>query len=312
LNTSNKKEGGIMKKISEKKLFLEAERVTRKSKTIYWLARLFFEADTKSSFYLWYAYLRWVDDIVDSSDIKYSKEKKHIFLERQVTIVQKIYDSVITKNEVKNGELFLIPLISFDKNRDNKLQETIFGILSHLDNDAKRRGIVQTEETLDYHLKVEAKSCVKIINYFCNSDDFLIGYQGGIASEWSHILRDFCSDIETNIINISKEDMEKFRITNPSNTNSPNFRKWVKHKISFAKSQFVIAKNDFYRYPHSLRHKIAFAILCAKYEFFIERIVKDDYFLRKNYMKRSDVVVFLFWILKAALITLFAHVLKRS
>jgi phytoene/squalene synthetase len=304
----------MKEKNSEKELFRKAEKIIKKSKTIYWLARLFFEKDTKRFFYLWYSYLRWVDDIVDSMNTKYSKERKYIFLERQESIVQKIYDGIVTKNEVKNGELFLIPLISFDKSRNNKLRETIFGILAHLVNDIERRGEIQSEETLDYHLKIEAKSCIKIINYFCNSDDFLIGYQGGIGSEWSHILRDFCSDIDADIINISKEDMEKFGIANSlkAEINSPNFRKWVKHKISFAKSQFTIAKHDFYKYQHSLRHKIAFEVLCAKYEFYIDRIVKDDYYLRKDYTKIPDTAIFLFWILKAVFATFLTHILKRS
>lgn len=136
--------------------------------------------------------------------------------------------------------------------------------------------------------------------------------EGAIGSEWSHILRDFRSDIMNNIVNISKEDMEKFGITSLSDTNSHNFRKWVKHKTSFAKSQFAIAKNDFCRHQHSLRHKIAFAVLCAKYEFYLERIAKDNYYLRKDYAKPSDTAIFCFCIFKAVLTAYIAHILKRS
>lgn len=288
----------------EKELFQKAEKITRKSKNTYWMARLFFEKSTKPYFYLWYAYLRWIDDIVDSADSKISKKEKLIFLEQQTNLAREIHDGVV-KSEIRNEELFLISL-------DSKLLKTIFEVLMYANYDTRRRGIMQTEKRLNYYLEIEAESYVKIINYFCGSDDFLIGHHGSIGSEWSHILRDFRSDIETNIINISKEDMEKFRITNLSNTNNPNFKKWVKYKISFAKSQFVIAKNDFYRYPHSLHHKIAFEVLCAKYEFYINRIVKDDYCLRKDYMKPYDTAVFLFQALKAVLAAFLTHALKRS
>ena len=301
-----------MKKNPKKELFRKAEKITKKSKFTFWVARLFFGKRTKKYFFCWYSYLRWVDDIIDSRNTKYPEKRKTEFLKRQINLVQtaQTYQKTNSSNELKKTEyeeLYLTPL-------NNKLLKTIYEILFCIKQDLGRKETIQTEKNLNYYFEIEAKNCIEVFNYFCGLNNNVIKFQGGIGSKWSHTLRDFISDLNDGTINISKEDMEKFGITSSLKTeiDSPNFRKWVKSKISFAKSQFAIAKNDFYKNPHLLRHKIAFEILLAKYEFYLDRIVKDDYYLRKNYAKTSDNIIFLFCILKAALATFLSHILKRS
>jgi phytoene/squalene synthetase len=268
-------------KIRTQYLLLLAEKKTKKSsKFAYRMAHLFF-SDISSYFFLLYAYFRRVDDFADSAGPSF--EVKQLFLDRQTKLVHELYAGLHSTYKEVN-EQFLSFLISFDRSRGEKLKTPILSLLSCINYDVRRAGESQSQEMLDHYIEIEATSCMKMLFYFCcpdtNQNEFTTP-SVVIAAIWSHLLRDFVLDVREGLINISKEEKAKFNV-DLQDLGSPNFRKWIAYKVSDAQSKFVLGKRDLHQH-RSLHYKIAVAVHCAKYEYYLYRIKKDHFKLREHY-----------------------------
>ena len=291
-------------------LLVLAETMTKKSnKFTYRLAR-YFSPGVRPYFFLWYAYFRWVDDFADSAAVPL--EEKQLLLQRQRKLIQELYGDIHSSynlNEV--GEQFLSLLISFDRSRGSKLKMPILSLISCINYDVRRAGGPPSQETLDRYFESEATSCLKTFLYFCcpntNLNNFTTS-QGSIAGKWSHVLRDFVSDVQEGIINISEQEMAKFNV-DLQDIGSSNFRKWVEHKVSDAESKFALGKGNLHQH-RCLRYKIAVAVLCAKYEYYLYRIKKDHFKLREQYAKSMlENCIFFIRLLKDVQVILVVHLL---
>ena len=289
---------------------LLAKNITKESnKFTYRLAR-YFSPDVRPYFFLWYAYFRWVDDFADSAAVPL--EEKQLLLQRQRKLIQELYGDIHSSynlNEV--GEQFLSLLISFDRSRGSKLKMPILSLISCINYDVRRAGGPPSQETLDRYFESEATSCLKTFLYFCcpntNLNNFTTS-QGSIAGKWSHVLRDFVSDVQEGIINISEQEMAKFNV-DLQDIGSSNFRKWVEHKVSDAESKFALGKGNLHQH-RCLRYKIAVAVLCAKYEYYLYRIKKDHFKLREKYVKSMlERCIFFIRLLKDVQVILVTHLL---
>ena len=249
---------------SEQDLLKKAKGDTEeKNKSIYLIARFFFDPAVRELFFLWYAYFRWVDDFSDSMGI--STEERRSFLHRQKELVQKMYD--YQQNDAKAEELFLLLLISFDRPRSSKLKEPILSLLSCINHDIKRTGEFPSQKDRDFYIELEATSLLKTFLYFCNPNSDLNKIELSelaIAAKWSHVLRDFLSDIQNQTINISLEEIERFKIDNYQNVNDLGLKEWVTSKVIYFKSEFMQGKKRLRRHPF-FRFKIAVVAFCSKY-----------------------------------------------
>jgi len=286
-----------------------AEKMTKKSgKFAYMMARLFFLSDVRPYFFLSYAYFRWVDDFADSAGS--SIEAKQLFLDQQTKLVQELYEGLHpTCKEV--GEQFLSLLISFDRSRGSKLRMPFLSLLSCINYDVRRAGEPPSQEMLNHYIDLEVESSMKTFIYFCypnvNLNNFTKSYEG-IAAKWSHILRDFVSDVQEGMINISKQEMAKFNV-DLRDLDSANFRKWVENKVSDAEKNFGLARKNLHQHRY-LRYKIAVAVLCAKYEYYPYHIKKDLFKLREQYERcMFENCIFFIRLLKDIQVILVVHFL---
>lgn len=267
---------------SEQDLLKKTKGDTKENnKSIYLIARFIFDPAVREFFFLWYSYFRWVDDFSDS--IRISTKERQSFLHRQKELVRRIYG--YEQNDARGEELFLSLLISFDRPRGSKLKEPILSLLSCINHDIKRTREFPSQKERNFYIELESASLLKTFLYFCNPNANLNEIEVpelAIAAKWSHVLRDFISDIQNQTINISPEEILRFKIDNYQDVNDPGLREWVTDKVIYLKSKFIQGKRRLRRHP-CLRFKIAGVAFCSKYEYYLYRIQKDHFRLRKEY-----------------------------
>jgi phytoene/squalene synthetase len=152
-----------------------------------------------------------------------------------------------------------------------------------------------------------------MIRFFCGetrNENWADKYDEGIGCKLVHLLRDFIEDFSQGYVNISQDDIERYRI-NLDNINDDKFRAWVKDKVGLAKKYFRKGKRNLSNSRH-LRYKIATYLYCAKYEDVLTRIEKDNYHLRLVYKRTTrEKAQFLYKLVAVILSTLKEHYLHK-
>lgn len=275
------------------KIFSLARKITDKRSYFTYLLGLFLiSPEIRPYFYVWYSYFRWVDDLADSH--LSTKTEKHLFINRQVKLVKYLYRYPSgRKYDLDGPEVFLAALIPFDKKRGSPLKKPILDLLSCISFDINRFGTYPEQQLLSHYIELEVTSYLKTFRSFCcpqaNLADFSRPWEG-IAGKWTHILRDLVSDLRNGIINISREDRAEFHINIAIQfveSNDPALKSWVAAKAKDCRTWFQEGKQNLLGYPE-LQYKIGIALLCAKYEYYLNLIEKNGYQLKETYSFDSD------------------------
>ncbi len=265
-----------------------ARRLTRQQNYFTYLLGLFLvPAAIRPFFYAWYAYFRWVDDRADSPEL--ALHQKQRFLKQQAALVSKLYNHASVDDYKPNGpEAFLTALVIFDKQRESPLKAPILNLLSCIDYDVARMGTHPEQQQLTEHIELEVTSyLMTFFSFSCPGADLenFPRPEEGIAGKWAHILRDFLVDLKTGIINLSREENERFQINLRevlATGDDPGLRAWVADRVQEAERLFKRGKQNLLHLP-GLRYKFGVAVLCAKYEYYLSVIKKNKYQLQENH-----------------------------
>jgi phytoene/squalene synthetase len=223
---------------------------------------------------LLYSYLRWVDDYVDDKNIEKSKQKK--FLSRQLEIIRYLYKG--NKTEIKNYfEKKISEVIKYDIKNGCRLKTVIYKMFEVFDFDVKRKNKIPAFRSLNENSIKIGDAYTRALLFFLSpelpyKENFSLA---AYASHQVHLLRDFLKDKENGYLNISKEEITKYKIKEEL-TEDENFSLWIKDKLKNIKTLFKKGKKEFEKIP-SLRARLTAYLFCSRYKKIIRKIEKNKY-----------------------------------
>jgi phytoene/squalene synthetase len=268
---------------------LVAQAITRAgSKQAYYTARLMVDRHLVTDFFKAYAYFRWIDDVIDDSDL--AEKERIAFIKRQRTLIDGLYARSIVPGDLCTEEQILTDLIGRDRDRQSGLRSFIENMFAIIEFDAYRKGRLISEEELNWYHERLGISVTDGLQYFIGNDHVYpktrSRYLAATAAHIVHLLRDMVADVADGFINIPREYLEAYGLT-PESIRAEPFRNWVRQRVEMAREYFREGKKYFDQMD-VLRCKIVGYWYCARFEAVLNAIERDGYVLREEYDERKN------------------------
>jgi len=265
-----------------------APRITRAaSKQTYYTIRFLADHERVADAYRAYAYFRWVDDRLDAgSDLT---SDRITFLERQKSLLEKCYRGEVSRGGAAE-ENMLIELVSHDHEENSGLQTYLRNMMQVMDFDAKRRGRLISQTELNQYTYWLASAVTESMHYFIGHCDYSpcdeTRYLAVTGAHITHMLRDTFDDIQAGYYNIPREVLESNHIQ-PQDLQSRAYRAWVRSRVQSARQCFK-AGREYLSRVESARCRLAGFAYTARFEWLLDTIEEEGYFLRPEYNERKS------------------------
>ena len=257
------------------------------SKQTYYTIRFLVDRDRVDDAYRAYAYLRWVDDILDADSG--SGHERRIFLERQKTLLEKCYQGDAPQ-DANIQEQMLVELVQHDHEKNSGLQLYLHNMMDVMDFDARRRGQLISQVELNEYTRWLASAVMECIHYFIGHDDFAphdeTRYLAVSGAHVTHMLRDTFDDVQSGYYNIPREVLGVNRIE-PQDVSTDTYRAWVKSRVQLARDYFRTGKRYFARVQNPRCRLACFAYI-ARFEWLLDTMERESYCLRPHYDERKS------------------------
>ena len=213
----------------------QAEKIVKgRSRKAYVMSKLLIPRFTRGYLYLCYSYLRWVDDVVDNSEI--DVEKKKNFINRQEKLFDN-FDNSINLKHLSTEESYLFYFMNYANEIDQKfLIEEVKKMVESMKMDLFRlegNGVF-SESVLANYISIQTNSMFNLVHTFIikeNKNDSIY-HNLGTFFWYAATFRDLLEDYNSGFINISREEIEKFNIDIEKLDDDNNVVKhWIKYKI---------------------------------------------------------------------------------
>lgn len=277
-----------MNKINQKSNPNLAASITKAaSRQTYYTIRLLVDRDRLADAYRAYAYFRWVDDSLDSST---GSQSDHLaFIARQRSLLESCYRRDFP-SDVNTNEQMLVDLVGQDAEQDSGLQFYLRNMMAVMDFDARRRGRLVSQKELDSYTHYLASAVTENMHYFighcCPSPRDETRYLAVTAAHITHMLRDTYDDVQAGYYNIPRELLEARHIQ-PQDLHSPAYRLWVRSRVQLARAYFRLGRG-YLRRVKNLRCRLAGYAYTARFEWLLDTIEREDYYLRSAYLERKS------------------------
>jgi phytoene/squalene synthetase len=257
------------------------------SKQSYITARLLADRDLVDDCMRAYAYFRWADDMIDVSSR--SSGERITFITREKSLIENLYLGLRPVDLCPEEEI-LADLVAHDRSPDSGLRLFIYNFMAVIEFDATRKGRLVTRSEMSVYTAWLATAVMDGIQYFIGN-----GYPypktmdrnlAVVGAHLVHMLRDTREDIPAGYVNIPIEDIEARGIS-IGNLESVGYRSWVQEQVDRAKACLQAGKG-YIKSLEVLRCKLAGALYCARFEWFLKAIQSDGYLLRSSYPERQN------------------------
>jgi phytoene/squalene synthetase len=262
-------------------LLRSARQVLLRSSTFTYLLSLLLPRQARTFFWVWYAYLRWVDDTVD--DGSGSQQDGCKFLDRQMRLLRDLYEK--KRPQLCSEEEFLATLVAYDCGRGGMLQEPLREMLAAIRFDIERHGAPADHSELYRNYDREVSSYLFTIAYFCSAPATpteLPAAEAARGAKIAHILRDFTDDCSEGQFNVSRQEIDAYRLE-PTNLGADirraAGRRWVAAKVRIAERQLRNGLHDA-KSVEGIRYRAIVAMLVAKYQTYLFQNRLDRFLLR--------------------------------
>jgi hypothetical protein len=256
------------------------------SKQTYYTIRFLADRDRIDDAYRAYAYFRWVDDILDT-DTGLGSERM-AFMQRQKQLLEKCYAGERV-GEVTSQENILVELVQRDHDAGSGLAVYLHNLMQVMDFDTRRRGRLVTQSELDQYTGWLASAVTEAMHYFigygCYAPQDETRNLAVTAAHITHMLRDTLDDVQTGYYNIPREVLEANHI-GPQDVHSQAYRAWVKQRVKQARAYFATGRGYLMRIQ-SRRCRLAGFAYTARFEWLLDTIEREDYYLRPQYAERK-------------------------
>jgi len=257
------------------------------SRQTYYTFRLLADHDRLEDSYRAYAYFRWLDDCFDEGTLP--KAECCRILKRQQSILKACYRGE-TVGDVSQEEGMLVDLVQKDPDQHSGLHAYLHNMMAVLAFDAERRGRLITQKELDQYTRWLACSVTEVLHYMIGHDSFSpqddTRYLAVSAAHITHMLRDTFEDAQAGYFNIPSEVLEENHIT-PLDINSDAYRAWVRGRVELARGYFMTGRNYMQRVA-SARCRLAGYAYMARFEWLLDTIEREEYYLRPAYDERKS------------------------
>jgi phytoene/squalene synthetase len=256
------------------------------SKQTYYTIRLLVDRELVDDAYRAYAYFRWVDDQIDLA--ANSKSERIAFVRRQEALLESGYQHK-TPPDANPEEQILVELIQHDKANNSGLQLYLRNMMKVMAFDVERCGRLVSQDELSKYTHNLACAVTEAMHYFigntCPSPHDETRYQAVTAAHITHMLRDSVEDVQAGYVNIP-EDYIRVNNLVSGDVQSEAFRRWVKSQVQLARQLFQAGKNYAARVTN-LRCRLAGYAYTERFEWLLDTIEREDYYLRPEYLDRK-------------------------
>ncbi|HXQ37252.1 MAG TPA: squalene/phytoene synthase family protein, partial [Anaerolineales bacterium] len=265
-----------------------AQSITRTSShQAYYTISLLADHERVTDAYCAYAYLRWVDDIVDASSVPTSK--RIAFLERQKSLLNACYQGKLIQDPTAE-EKMLIRLVQNDHQKYSGLQIYLRNMMKVMEFDAERRGRLISEVELDDYTRCLASAVTEAMHYFIGHGSYSPNsearYLAVSGAHIVHMLRDAYEDLQSGYYNIPHEVLEAAHIQ-PHDIQSQDYRAWVQSRVQLARQYFKAGK-AYIAQVENMRCKLAGFAYIARFEWLLNTFEREAYVLRPEYNERKS------------------------
>lgn len=224
-----------------------------------------------------YAYFRWLDDEVDAAGM--SRHNAAAIIRRQRDLVRRLYRGTPLPSITPHEEL-LAHVIRSNPSRGSQLYVFISRFCDIIEFDAGRKGRHITSKELRWYTDTLSLAVMSGLEYFIHSEyrypDHRNHYSAPAAAHILHMLRDY------------REDMAEGYYNFPPSLPTPV---WVKKRAEHAKRLMKAGKTYIESLPH-LRSQIAGMWYCARFEWLLPELEKNNYSLDHVYTSPRIIVIY--------------------
>ncbi len=266
------------------------------SKQTYYTIQFLIDRARVNDAYRAYAYFRWVDDVLDAdsgsgpvlSEVEASERRA--FLERQKSLLESCFRGEAPR-DANIQEKMLVELVQSDPEKNSGLQSYLRNMILVMDFDARRRGRLISQGELNEYTRWLAIAVTEAMHYFIGHGAFAprdeTRYLAVSAAHITHMLRDTFDDVQAGYYNIPREVLEANHI-GPQDVHSEAYRAWVRSRVQLGREHFEAGRVYFRRVQNS-RHRLAGFAYMARFEWLLETIEREGFYLRPAYSERKRV-----------------------
>lgn len=214
-------------------LTLSEEIAKSKSPKAKFILDIFVNKSIRGYLNLSYAYLRWIDDYIDTA--KNSLEEKKKFLDRQKFLFDKSLNGE-TIDYSYTEETFLFYFIQFAVEQKSELIiNAVKNMIDTIEMDLLRLEAdgMFSESEFDLYIEKQSKALYDIIVYFFLPKQYhhIRNTQGRFQAR-AFIMRDLIEDIDAGLINISREDIKKFDLNLSTIIAKKGLEAWIEKELN--------------------------------------------------------------------------------
>jgi len=260
------------------------------SKQTYYTIRFLADRDRVADAYRAYAYLRWVDDILDTESNHADETlERSAFIQRQKSLLESCYQRESIP-DASTQEQMLIDLVQRDTEKNSGLQSYLRNMMAVMTFDAERRGRVISQNELNEYTRWLAVAVTEALHYFIGHNGYSpqndARYLAVSAAHITHMLRDTYDDVQAGYFNVPHEILDTSRIT-LQDVGNHAYRAWVRSRVQLARSYFKYGK-EYFRQVGNLRCRLAGFAYIARFEWLLDTIERENYLLRPQYNERKS------------------------
>ena len=276
---------------------LPAPAITKTASTqTFYTIRFLVDRERVQDAYRAYAYFRWVDDTLDAGDFRQNDEacdfedqERIAFLRRQKSLVETCSRGEVIPDATAE-ENMLIELVRRDIGKSSGLQAYLRNMMKVMEFDAGRRGRLISQVELSEYTRWLAMAVTEAMHYFighsCSSPHDETRYLAVTGAHITHMLRDTFDDFQAGYYNIPREVLETGHIQ-PQDTESKAYRDWVRIRVWLARECFK-AGRDYLARVENPRCRLAGLAYTARFEWLLDTIEREGYYLRPAYSERKS------------------------
>ena len=258
------------------------------SKQTYYTFRYLVDRQRVPDAFRAYAYFRWIDDKIDQSTLDTSGQIA--FIDRQKEIMDGCYRGQRPGN-LTPQECMLADLIQGDREQNSGLQDYVRNMMAVIDFDAHRRGKFVSQFELNEYTRWLAIAVTEAMHYFIGNGWYApqdeTRYLAVSAAHITHMLRDTFDDVQAGYFNIPIEVLEANHI-GPQDVHSEAYRAWVRSRVRLAREYFEAGRGYLARVQNPRCRLAGFAYI-ARFEWILNTIEKEGFYLRSEYSERKSI-----------------------
>ena len=251
------------------------------------MIRFLVDRERAADAYRAYGYFRWVDDTLDANAL--SNEKRLGFLARQKSLLELCYQGASFRDATLEEQM-LTELVENDHVPNSGLKSYLRNMMLVMEFDARRRGRLISQVELNEYTCWLATAVTEAMHYFIGHGGYAprdeSRYLAVTGAHIAHMLRDTFDDVQAGYYNIPREILAANHLQ-PDDIHNRAYRAWVQTRVQLARKCFQTGR-EYLTCVEGSRCKMAGFAYIARFEWLLDTIEREDYFLRPAYSERKS------------------------